>query len=395
MINWIKTHKVATVIIALILVIGIGSSGTNRAAGDSENDNRASSEIVQTEGTAPDSASQSGQIADEENVASAESTTPPVSSLASLPTYSGEAYVVIDNDQPAFSESDLAQPFGTELYGDMDRLGRATVAFAIVGPETEPAAGEKRGSISDIKPTGWQQAFYKEELDLEHLYERSHLIAWRLTAENANPKNLITGTVYMNSYTMTQFEDLIDDYVDGTGGHVAMRVTPHYEGNNLVASGVQIEALSLEDNGNEVSLNVYCFNVQPDVEIDYATGASRVAASASEKPATEQTGSSSGSSSAGTASGSAVSGGAAAGATANAGGSGSSGGGSDVGASNASSSTAIQSSAHYVLNTHNMKFHKPNCHSAAEIAEKNRSEFDGDRSELVAMGYSPCGNCRP
>ena len=199
-----------------------------------------------------------------------------------IPAYSGEAYAVIGDGIPSFTEEELNQPHGTEIYGDLDSLGRCTYAFAIVGPDTEPSEGEMRGAISDVKPTGWQQAFYKDEIGLDHLYERSHLIAWRLTAENANPQNLITGTMYMNSSTMTQFESEIDDYVDDTGGYVAMRSTPYFTDDNLVADGVRIEALSLDDGGESVALDVFCYNVQPNVEIDYATGASSVTTDQSE-----------------------------------------------------------------------------------------------------------------
>lgn len=202
-----------------------------------------------------------------------------ISSLRSeaLATDDVEPYGFINDNYPYFTDEDLTQPYGTEIYAPLDALGRAVEAFAIVGPETEPRKGETRGSISNIKPTGWVQAFYKDELNLDHLYERSHLLAWRLTAENDNERNLITGTAYMNSSTMTHFEEIVDNYIDRTGNHVAMRVTPYYEGNNLVASGVQMEAYSLEDNGASICFNVFCFNVQPGVVIDYATGESKLA----------------------------------------------------------------------------------------------------------------------
>lgn len=194
--------------------------------------------------------------------------------LAQIPEFSGESYIEVNGNVPAFSDADKAVPFGTEVYGDLDELGRCTVAFAMVGRETQPTS--KRGNISDVKPTGWKQNLDLYSLGLNHLYERSHLIAHKLTAEDANKKNLITGTYYLNQGAMSRFETIVGDHVDATGGHVLMRVTPVFYGDELVARGVQMEAYSLEDEGQSVLFNVFCYNVQPGVEIDYATGASRV-----------------------------------------------------------------------------------------------------------------------
>ncbi len=191
-------------------------------------------------------------------------------SSADIPAYEGDPYVMLDGGRPDFSEADFAVPIGTEVYGDLDSLGRCMFAFAMVGPETQ--TDEPRGSIRSIKPSGWVQ-----NLDLpgiDHLYERSHLIAYRLTAENANERNLITGTNYLNQETMQIWEKKVASYVDQAGGHVLMRVTPHFEGRELVARGVRMEAYSIEDGGASVCFNVYCYNVQPGVTIDYATGRS-------------------------------------------------------------------------------------------------------------------------
>lgn len=193
---------------------------------------------------------------------------------AAVPEYAGDPFIEVNGNIPDFTPEEKAVPYGTEVYGKLDSLGRCTGAFALVGRETQPTS--KRGNISDIKPSGWKQNLDLYSLGLDHLYERSHLIAYKLTAENANSQNLITGTHYLNQGAMSNFETIVGDYVNATGGHVLMRVTPLFVGDELVARGVQMEAYSLEDDGASVSFNVYCYNVQPGVAIDYATGDSWV-----------------------------------------------------------------------------------------------------------------------
>lgn len=193
-------------------------------------------------------------------------------SPAKIPAYSGRAYAVINNNIPNFSGEELATK-GYEKYSDLDSLGRTRVVIASVGRDTMPGAEEERTSISSIKPTGWKQAQY-DCISGGWLYNRCHLIGWQLSAENANKSNLITGTKYLNISGMLPFENMVADYINETGNHVAYRVTPIYEGNNLLASGVQMEAYSVEDDGEGICFNVYCYNVQPEVTINYATGAS-------------------------------------------------------------------------------------------------------------------------
>ena len=188
--------------------------------------------------------------------------------LTSIPEYSGEPYVLINDNVPEFDEADMTTE-SYELYGPLDYLGRCTLVEACVGQDLMPT--EKRGSISHIKPTGWQIAKY-DFVDGKYLYNRCHLIGFQLTGENDNELNLITGTRYMNVEGMLPFEDFVADYVKETGNHVLYRVTPIFEDENLVASGVQMEAMSVEDNGRDVMFNVYCYNVQPGVLIDYETG---------------------------------------------------------------------------------------------------------------------------
>lgn len=189
---------------------------------------------------------------------------------STLPAYSGSAYTVVNGNQPNFSASELTT-VGYEKYANLDSLGRCGVALASCGKEIMPTDGEERGSISSIKPTGWVQAKY-DGISVGYLWNRCHLIGWQLSAENANKQNLITGTRYMNIEGMLPFENMVADYIRETGNHVAYRITPIFEGNNLVCSGVQMEAYSIEDAGDGICFNVYCYNVQPGISINYATG---------------------------------------------------------------------------------------------------------------------------
>ena len=193
--------------------------------------------------------------------------------LSSIPDYANESYVVLNNNKPDFEEDDLsAQSF--EKYSELDTLGRCGTAFACLSIDTMPSADDERESISSIEPSGWINKKY-ESIDGGYLYNRCHLIGYQLSNENANEKNLITGTRYMNTEGMLPFENQVADYIKETNNHVLYRVTPIYEGDNLVASGVQMEAKSVEDNGEGICFNIYCYNVQPGIEIDYSTGESK------------------------------------------------------------------------------------------------------------------------
>lgn len=197
-------------------------------------------------------------------------------SLADIPEYSGEPYVTVNDNVPQFLETDLSTD-SYEYYSDLDSLGRCGVVYACIGTELMPT--EERGSIGSVKPTGWHTVKY-DVVDGNYLYNRCHLIGYQLSGENVNTKNLITGTRYLNVDGMLPFENMVADYVLETENHVMYRVTPIFDGDNLLASGVQIEAESVEDNGEGILFNVYCYNVQPGVEIDYATGDSQLAGSA-------------------------------------------------------------------------------------------------------------------
>lgn len=192
-------------------------------------------------------------------------------SLTEIPEYSGKPYVEIEGNRPEFSDNDKTKE-SFETYSELDSLGRCGVAYANVGRDLMPE--EERGSIGQIKPSGWHTVKY-DNVDGKYLYNRCHLIGYQLTAENANAKNLITGTRYLNMDGMLPFENMVADYVRETGNHVLYRVTPVFDGNDLLAKGVQMEAYSVEDEGNALCFNVFVYNVQPGIHIDYATGDSR------------------------------------------------------------------------------------------------------------------------
>lgn len=255
--------------------------------------------------------------------------------LEDVPAFSGAPYVEIDGNQPAFSEAErTAESF--ETYSALDELGRCGPAFACIGQDLMPT--QERESISQVRPTGWQNAEY-DFVDGGYLYNRCHLIGFQLTGENANERNLITGTRYMNVEGMLPFENMVADYVRETGNHVLYRVTPVFEAEELVARGVQMEAWSVEDEGDGVCFNVYVYNNQPGVEIDYRTGESRAAgAESSAEPAQDET---------------------------------------------------------YILNVRSKKFHRPDCASVDSMREENRETFHGSREALIEQGYAPCGSCNP
>lgn len=194
-------------------------------------------------------------------------------SVMNVPGFSGEPYVVINDNEPEFTDEDMVtEPY--EYYSPLDSLGRCGYTMACVGTELMPT--EDRGNIGQIKPSGWQTVKY-DSVDGKYLYNRCHLIGFQLTGENANEQNLITGTRYMNVEGMLPFENMVADYIKETGYHVIYRVTPVFDGDNLVARGVQMEAKSVEDKGQGICFNVYVYNNQPGIDIDYATGKSALA----------------------------------------------------------------------------------------------------------------------
>ncbi len=208
-----------------------------------------------------------------------------------IPAYSGKAFVVLNQNKPNFIAKELTTK-GYEQYSALDTYGRCQTALASCGKELMPGPDEERGSISSVKPSGWVQAKYAT-VPGSYLWNRCHLIGWQLSAENANKKNLITGSRYMNTEGMLPFENMVADYIKETGNHVAYRISPIYQGNDLVCRGVQMEAYSIEDQGDGICFHVFCYNVQPGIQIDYATGKSNLAgdavATTTAKPTTKTT----------------------------------------------------------------------------------------------------------
>lgn len=190
--------------------------------------------------------------------------------IEEIPDYSGEPWVIVNNNVPYFSESEITTD-SFESYSSLDALGRCGVCWASIGKDLMPVDGESRGDISTIKPSGWVNAKY-DFVKGGYVYNRCHLIGWQLTAENANKENLITGTRYMNIDGMLPFENLVADYIKDTGNHVMYRVTPDFVDDELVCRGVLMEGYSVEDNGDGILYCVYCYNVQPGVSINYMTG---------------------------------------------------------------------------------------------------------------------------
>ena len=286
-------------------------------------------------------------------------------SLREIPAYSGTPYTEVNGNQPYFTEEELTtQSF--ETYSELDSLGRCGVAYANVGQDLMPT--EPRGEIGAVKPTGWHLVKY-DNVDGKYLYNRCHLIAYMLAAENANPQNLITGTRYLNVQGMLPFETKVCDYVKNTGNHVLYRVTPIFEGDNLLADGVLMEAYSVEDAGEGICFCVFAYNVQPGIGIDYATGdnwaegsgtyQSTVASVAEEPPVPQPE--------------------------------------TDTAVQITPESSAPQESQGitYVLNTNTKKFHYPTCSSVDDMKEKNKQIYTGSREEVINMGYVPCKRCNP
>lgn len=311
--------------------------------------------------------------------------------IADIPAYTGALCININHGEPGFTEQDEAR--GTFLqFSDLDFEGRCGTAFARIGPDT--ISNEKRGDISQVHPSGWVQRKYSF-VDDGMLYNRSHLIAHQLCGENANEKNLITGTRTFNAVGMLYYEELVGDYVRSTGNHVLYRVTPLFAANDLVARGVQMEAKSVEDNGEAVQFNVFVYNVEPGVAIDYVTGESW---ESSETPQVTSKGSATittaaaaraDKAAAGSANGSKANG------ESGAGSSGSNAGNGDEAGSNSAGSQSTSEQQDYILNVKNKKFHKPGCSAASDISNANKQDFTGTRDQLIARGYSPCGICKP
>ncbi len=261
--------------------------------------------------------------------------------ISDVPEFDGEyPFVYINGGEPEFNDEELVTT-SYESYSPLDSLGRCGEANAVVGIDIMPT--EERGSIGSVKPTGWHTVKY-DNVDGKYLYNRCHLIGYQLTGENANECNLITGTRFMNTEGMLPFENEIADYVRETENHVAYRVTPIFKGDNLLASGVLMQAQSVEDGGDGVSFNVYVYNAQPDIEIDYATGESHLKAAAEAESDTQSV-----------------------------------------------DGAAVE----YVVNTNSKKIHLATCSGVKDISGHNYGTFKGDINRLLDEGYTRCKRCKP
>lgn len=335
--------------------------------------------------TAADEHAKPNEDADGEGAAPAEaapsSDARQILSYRDVPAFEGSSYVYVNDGEPTFTDEQRAAEAGCECYGDLDELGRCTTAFAVVGPETQPT--EKRGSIGEVRPSGWQMAKY-DFVEGKYLFNRCHLLGYQLTGENANERNLITGTRYLNVQGMLPFENAVADYVDATGNHVLMAVTPVFEGSELVARGVHMMAESVEDDGEGVAFNVFCYNVQPGVVINYGTGESVAEESATPLP--DVSGAEGAPGSAGQGAG---------GAAASTGKESAAGSTGDKAPRASSDSDGSKGLAEYVLNTNSKKFHAPSCSSVDQMSEKNRKDVEDTRENIIANGYEPCKRCNP
>jgi DNA-entry nuclease len=314
--------------------------------------------------------------------------------LSEVPPYAGTVWADVNGDVPFFDEAQMKAAVGMvkdlpdlppgnlQIYGELDGLGRCTGACALVGPETLPQT--ERGSISAVKPTGWHTVKY-DGIDGNYLYNRCHLIGFQLTGQDANEKNLITGTRYLNVEGMLPYEDSVLAYVTGTGNHVLYRVTPVFTETNLLAAGVLMEARSIED--PLVQFCAFCYNVQPGITIDYATGESTGPAFHGSDEAVETL------DSAGKTGDSAGETGDSAGETGDP--TGETRGAAGIAGDAAGETEGTVGNWKYIINVSSRKFHLPGCESVKKMSKKNMQGWDGTREELIEMGYDPCKNCRP
>lgn len=278
-------------------------------------------------------------------------------SLSNIPPFSNTPYCEVNNNKPFFTDDEITTQ-SYEYYPDLDSLGRCGACIACISLDMMPTA--EREGIGMVKPSGWQLSKY-DFVDGKYLFNRCHLIGYQLTGENANLNNLITGTRYMNIQGMLPYENKTADYIRSTGNHVMYRVTPLFEENNLVATGVLMEGYSVEDNGQGICFNVFCYNAQPGVIIDYANGENQLDESSDviildpfvedtdEPPVIDR----------------------------------------DI------PDNSDEQSQTYILNKNTKKIHYPWCSSVDDMAEHNKQEFTGDINEVISQGYSPCKRCNP
>ncbi len=338
---WLKLRKTAA--IALCELLAIATIFTGCASADlsgTEGAGHAAGAVVAGEDSSGALGSKDKADGPQEDLVNNNSYV----SLDAIPAYDGKAYVAVNNNEPFFTDSDMTTT-AFENYSDLDSLGRCGVAYANICKDIMPT--EERGKIGMIKPSGWHTVKYDVIKD-RYLYNRCHLIGYQLAGENANPKNLITGTRYLNVDGMLPFENLVADYVNNTGNHVLYRVTPMFSGSNLVANGVLIEAKSVEDNGGGILFNVYCYNVQPGVGINYENGDSWLDGTT-----------------------------------------GSASSGSDSSAAENSAADSSNSETMVHITATGKKYHRAGCRTL------KKSDTEVTLDEAKSMGLSPCGICNP
>lgn len=298
-------------------------------------------------------------------------------SLRDIPDYNDKPYVAVNDNIPFFNGSELTTK-SFESYSDLDDLGRCGIAYACIGKDIMPT--EERGNIGSIKPTGWQTIKY-DNVDGKYLYNRCHLIGYQLSGENANEKNLITGTRYLNVDGMLPFENMTTDYINETENHVLYRVTPIFDGDNLLASGVLMEGYSVEDNGAGICFNVFCYNVQPDITINYVNGDSEANVTISTTATTQVTTTTTPTTTTVTTTTTPTT--------------------TTVITTTPTTTTVTTTQTtkskgtNYILNTNTKKFHYPGCSSVKQMKESNKKEYTGDRSDVISQGYDPCKRCNP
>lgn len=275
--------------------------------------------------------------------------------LNNISEYNGSPYISLNANMPYFTDEEklITEPF--ENYSNLDSLGRCGVAFANICKEIMPT--EERGTIGQVRPSGWHTVKYNGVVDGNYLYNRCHLIGYQLAGENANELNLITGTRYLNMIGMLEFENTVSAYVEETNNHVLYRVTPIFEDDNLVAKGVEMEAWSVEDKGVGICFNVFCYNVQPGIGIDYATGESWLSNKDYQKEDIKTDYS------------------------------------TEENLKSNKNSVTQQEVKEYILNTNTKKFHLPTCSSVNSMSEKNKQTVNGTIDDIKEQGYTPCSRC--
>ena len=370
---WLKLRKTAAITLCELLAIATIFTGCASAdLSGTEGAGHAAGAVVAGEDSSGALGSKDNADGPQEDLVNNNSYV----SLDAIPAYDGKAYVAVNNNEPFFTDSDMTTT-AFENYSDLDSLGRCGVAYANICKDIMPT--EERGKIGMIKPSGWHTVKYDVIKD-RYLYNRCHLIGYQLAGENANPKNLITGTRYLNVEGMLPFENLVADYVNNTGNHVLYRVTPMFSGSNLVANGVLIEAKSVEDNGGGILFNVYCYNVQPGVGINYENGDSWLDGTTPQQRAQRDTPHEDSQSSAGSGAGESGSSGSTTGSASS---------GSDSSAAENSAADSSNSETMVHITATGKKYHRAGCRTL------KKSDTEVTLDEAKSMGLSPCGICNP